>query len=401
MPIKSIDRFLLCTANCLIFLACLHDLLIVKYRPDSHLISRGLGILVLFIYIVLFFLAHLLPRLFSSVFIFTTSFVLSLCLALSTFTLVTNTISSNTHAFLFDFLLLSSIICSFTGNVLRLLDKSTFSFMHSYEAAELLGFTFGLYITAQSASLHYLMLSFFLLIITLRLRAFHSFILLSLNLTYFYYYYTPYSYIGCLCFLVRILGRPIIELYFVSLTSLERWILLLHLSNSSRKSFQRLMILVYCLLPLHCIFIIGKTVRLHDEWFIIVPLFILSVAVWFLFRSLIFSLLWMLSNKLIHCYLTMIQANIDNEKHKVSFIKLMASRGIRYFGLITWPILVCSTLLTFFIGLLHYDTCTPYSLALFLLTIHFECLILALVKQLTSIVGGSCVGYALVAPAFE
>lgn len=75
--------------------------------------------------------------------------------------------------------------------------------------------------------------------------------------------------------------------------------------------------------------------------------------------------------------------------------------GIRYFGLITWPILVCSTILTCFIALLHYDTSTSYSIVLFLLTIHFECLILALVRQLTSIVGGSCVGYALVAPAFE
>jgi hypothetical protein len=180
------------------------------------------------------------------------------------------------------------------------------------------------------------------------------------------------------------------------------------------------MILIYYILPFHCIYVIGQTVRLHDEWFIIVPMFIISVGIWFIFRSLTFSLLWMLSNKLIDCYLTMLQANIDNEKHKISFIKLMASKGkfknfylnkilrilfcnkgIRYFGLITWPILVCSTLLTCFIGLLHYDTCTSYSLVLFLLTIHFECLILALVKQLTSIVGGSCVGYALVAPAFE
>ena len=75
--------------------------------------------------------------------------------------------------------------------------------------------------------------------------------------------------------------------------------------------------------------------------------------------------------------------------------------GIRYFGLITWPILVCSTILTCFIALLHYDTSTSYTIVLFLFTIHFECLILALVRQLTSIVGGSCVGYALVAPAFE
>ncbi|CAF3887569.1 unnamed protein product, partial [Rotaria sp. Silwood1] len=54
---------------------------------------------------------------------------------------------------------------------------------------------------------------------------------------------------------------------------------------------------------------------------------ILSVGIWFLFRLLTCSLLWMLSNKLIDCYLTMIQANNNDEYHKVSFTKLMASRG--------------------------------------------------------------------------
>jgi hypothetical protein len=73
--------------------------------------------------------------------------------------------------------------------------------------------------------------------------------------------------------------------------------------------------------------VIGQTVRLHDEWFIIVPMFMISVGIWIIFRSLTFSLLWMLSNKLIDCYLTMIQANLDQEKHKISFIKLMASKG--------------------------------------------------------------------------
>jgi hypothetical protein len=87
------------------------------------------------------------------------------------------------------------------------------------------------------------------------------------------------------------------------------------------------MIFIYYLLPFHCIYIIGQTVRLHDEWFIIVPLFIISVVIWFIFRSLTFSLLWMLSNKLIDCYLTMLQTNMDNEKYKISFIKLMASKG--------------------------------------------------------------------------
>jgi len=56
-------------------------------------------------------------------------------------------------------------------------------------------------------------------------------------------------------------------------------------------------------------------------------MFLISVGIWFIFRSLTFSLLWMLSNKLIDCYLTMLQANIDNEKQKISFIKLMASKG--------------------------------------------------------------------------
>ncbi|UJR25425.1 hypothetical protein I4U23_006772 [Adineta vaga] len=401
MLIQNFDRLFLCISNCLIFIACLYDFFFVKYQSNHEIISRGLFIFISILYILLFFLTRLLPTLLTNLFIFLTSFFLSLCLSLSIFTFRTSTISSTTNLVLFDLLLILSIICSILSHLIRLFHNTTFYFLHFNELAELIGFSCGLYITSQSIALYYLLLSFFLLIITLRLRAFHSFLLLSFNLIYFYNYYTFYSYIGCLCFLFRMITRPIIELYFIPLTSLERWIFLLHLSSSYRMIFQRFMICIYYLLPFHCIYIIGHTIRLHDEWFIVVPLFFLSSIVWILFRSLTFSLLWMLSKKLIDCYLTMIQTNIDNEKHKISFIKLLASRGIRYFGLITWPILVCSTLLTCFISLLHYDTCTKDSIVLFLLTIHFECLILALVKQLTSIVGGSCIGYALVAPAFE
>jgi hypothetical protein len=256
-----------------------------------------------------------------------TSFFLSLCLSLSTFTLLTKTKSSKNNIILFNFLLILSIICSILSNLIYLINNTTFYFLHYNELFELIGFSLGLYITSQSISLYYLILSFFFLIITLRLRAFHSFILLSFNLIYFYNYYISYSYVACLCFLLRLIIRPIIELYFISLTSLERWILLLHLSNSYRTLFQRFIIFIYYLLPFYCIYIIGQTVRLHDEWFIVVPMFLISVGIWFIFRSLTFSLLWMLSNKLIDCYLTMLQANIDNEKQKISFIKLMASRG--------------------------------------------------------------------------
>lgn len=401
MSKQNLDRLFSCLSNSFVFLACIHDLFIVKYRSDNHFISRWSFVFILIIYVILFSVTRIFPLICSNLFRFLTSFFLSLCLSLSIFTNLTNTISTTTNYFLFHILLILSIICFGISNFLHLIHHSTFRFLHIHELAELLGFSFGLYITAQTQALYYLLFAFFLLVITIRLRAFHSFILLVFNLIYFSNYYTPYSYVACLCYLIRLLGRPIIELYFVSLTSLERWICLLHLSSSSRKIFQRLMICFYYLLPFHSIYIIGQTVRLHDEWFVIVPMFFISVIIWIVFRSLTFSLLWMLSNKLIECYVTMIKANIESEKHKIPFIKLLASKGIRYFGLITWPILVCSTLLTCFISLLHYDTCTSYSIISFLVTIHFECLILALVRQLTSIVGGSCVGYALVAPAFE
>lgn len=327
MSSKHLDRFFLCLSNCLIFFACFHDLFIVKYRSDLHLISRWVFIGILIIYISFFVVTHLVPKFFSNVFLFLTSFLVSFCLSLSTLTLVTNTISSTNNLLIFNFLLVLSIICSFLSNFIRLIHHTTFHFIHYHELAELLGFSAGLYITSQPTALYYLLLSFFLLIITLRLRAFHSFLLLTLNIIYFYQYYNPYSFIGCWTFLIRLIGRPIIEIYFIPLTSLERWIFLLHFTSPYRTVFQRLMIIIHCLLSFYCVYIIGQTVRLHDEWFIIIPLFVLSFGIWILFRSLTFSLLWMLSKKLIDCYMTMIQANIDNEKHQISFIKLMASRG--------------------------------------------------------------------------
>ena len=50
MITKDIDRFLSCISNCLIFVACLHDLFIVKYRSDLHLISRWILLIVLILF---------------------------------------------------------------------------------------------------------------------------------------------------------------------------------------------------------------------------------------------------------------------------------------------------------------------------------------------------------------
>lgn len=327
MSTKSLDRFLLCISNCLILIACLNDLFIVKYYSDTHIVSRWVLLLIFVFYVICFFFTRVLPHLFSNTFVFLTSFLLSLCLSLSTYTLTTHTTVSSTSLVLFNFLLILSTICSCLSNLIFLLHHTTFCFIQNNELAELIGYCFGLYITSQPISLYYLVLSLSILIITLRLRAFHAFILLFFTLSYFYNYYTPYSYMACFCFLARLIVRPIIELYFISLTSLERWILLLHLSNSYRKLFQRSIICIYCSLPFYSIYIIGQTVRFHDEWFVIVPIFMMSVCIWTIFRLLTCSLLWMLSNKLIDCYISMIQANNDDKNHKISFTKIMATRG--------------------------------------------------------------------------
>lgn len=401
MTYRTIDRLLFCLSNSLIYIACLHDLFIVKYRSDNSVLPRSILLVVFSLHLLLFFFIRISPTIFSNLFQWTSSFFLATALSLSILTPLTSPISSTSHFFLFNFLLFFAILSSFLGNAIHLLRPTPFHFLHSHEFAEFLGYALGIGISGQSSALFWFLLSFFLLVLTIRLRAFHSFILLALNLIHFYYYFTPYSYIACLCLLVRLFARPIIELYFVSLTSMERWLLLLQLSKPYRKPFQRFSILIYFLLPLRCISVIGETVRNHDQWFIIIPIFLLCFSLWLLFRSLACSLLWMLSNKLIDCYLTMIQSNLDKDQQQISLIKLMASKGIRYFGLITWPILVCSTFFTLFLGLLHSDTCTQDSLVLLLFTVNFEFLLLALVKQFTSIVGGSCIAYALVAPAFE
>ena len=321
------DRILLCISNGLILIACLNDLFIVKYRSDSHVVPRWTLLIVFATYLCLLFLSRILPQLSSQLCLFATSLLISICLSLSIFTPITNTISTSTNLILFDFLLLISTICSLVATFARSLNQNTFSFVHHNELAELIGLSCGFYITRQSSTLYYLISCLFLIIITLRLRAFHSFILLASNTIYFLSYFTPYSYIACLCVITRLLARPIIEIYFISLTSIERWLILLQLSRSYRKSFQRIMIILYFLLPFRSILNIGQTVRQHDEWFIIIPIFAISFVAWLVFRLLACSLLWMLSNKLIECYLTKLQSTVDNENQSISLVKLMASQG--------------------------------------------------------------------------
>ena len=219
------NRIFFCLANCFVGIACLQDFDVVKS---------------ILIFVFLFeILSRFVSNVFSRIFFFLNSFFLSFCLSLSIFT-------ASSNVFLFDLFLFASIFCSFVGNFLQLFDRSSkFRFVHSNEFAEFIGFALGIFIVKQSISLDFLLVSIFLLVVTLRLRAFHSFILLVFNLFYFYFYFSPSSYVACGTFLVRIFSRSIIELYFVSLTSMERWFILLQLSKSYRRIFQRFFIGLY------------------------------------------------------------------------------------------------------------------------------------------------------------
>lgn len=81
-----------------------------------------------------------------------------------------------------------------------------------------------------------------------------------------------------------------------------------------------------------------------------------------------------------------------------SYQRIMASRGLRHFGLVTQRLICLSLFSTLALLGLGWETRTPYSLALIFTVLPLEAAILSLFWELGERLGGTCTAYGVVSP---
>lgn len=198
------------------------------------------------------------------------------------------------------------------------------------------------------------------------------------------------NYYGLACFVARHSFEPFIDLYFSGLSTLQRWQPFFSLSRLSRYSF----VLLVFAFNIATGAVIGKLSANHKEWYVVVPLTVVFACIWLCFHLMYFITCWKLMSRISECNLT--YHSLTDERKNMG--RIMASKGVRHFSLISQRLICITLLTTIILGALSWETRTSYSLSMVLLVLPVECLTLSLFWYLGDYLGGTATGYAVIAP---
>lgn len=198
------------------------------------------------------------------------------------------------------------------------------------------------------------------------------------------------NYFGLACFVARHSFEPFIDLYFSGLSTLQRWQPFFSLSRFLRYSF----VFLEFAFNIATGAVIGKLSANHKEWFVVVPLTVIFACIWLSFHLMYFITCWRLMSRITECNLT--YHSLTDERKNMG--RIMASKGVRHFSLISQRLICITMLTTFILGALGWETGKSYSLGMLLLILPIECLTLSLFWYLGDNLGGTATGYAVIAP---
>ncbi|GFN93438.1 transmembrane protein 168 [Plakobranchus ocellatus] len=188
------------------------------------------------------------------------------------------------------------------------------------------------------------------------------------------------------CFVGRHAFQSVVDFEFSGLSMIDRW----RSFFDKSRLFRYLCVLMTFCLEIVFLIVVGHRTSKHKEWYIVFVMFIVVAVFWLMFHLMVFLTLWKFMGKITEC-----NASANEE---LSFNRIMAAKGLRHFGLVTQRIMLFSLLLTLGVFILGFETRTSYSLALTFLVLPIEAATLSLFWELGDNIGGTCTGYAVIAP---
>ncbi|XP_077329607.1 transmembrane protein 168 [Lithobates pipiens] len=264
------------------------------------------------------------------------------------------------------------------------------------EFLELTGFAVASTIMLVQKSLCIILLitAFALIVIDLRMKSF----LAILNLVIFSVV-TPVLFFPSLkipvnpfalsCFFCCIISEPFLDVYFSGLSVTERWKPYLYRSRICR----RFSVMSIGLIEL--IFFILAAFKLQDLhlWYFVIPGFSIFGIFWLICHIIFLITLWGFHTKLNDCHKVYYSHRTDN-----SLDRVMASKGMRHFCLISERLVFFSLLSTTVLGAVSWQPSNGTFMSLFLIVLPLESMAHGLFHELGSCLGGTSVGYAVVIP---
>lgn len=193
------------------------------------------------------------------------------------------------------------------------------------------------------------------------------------------------------CFVGRIAFKSIVDWYFIGLTSLQRWNRFLVFRGVVRR------LATFGIFVAELSFIVVHSTRIpgHKEWYIVVPIYALLAVVWFGIHAVLLVICWTFSNKITECLNDLRELPDENQNLQ----RIMASRGMRCFSIISHRIAIVSFITTNLIGIVAWTTKNALSVGTWFLVLPLEILCLSLFYNVGAMVSGTCVGFVIVTPA--
>uniref|UniRef100_W5K2Z6 Transmembrane protein 168 n=1 Tax=Astyanax mexicanus TaxID=7994 RepID=W5K2Z6_ASTMX len=269
--------------------------------------------------------------------------------------------------------------------------------LKSAEALELTGFAVAstTQVARDSLSLAVLALAVATLVADLRMKSFlalPNLICFSVVAALFFFKSlgvstNPYA---LACFLSRLVCEPLLDIYFSGLSVTERWAHFLRRGGLWRR------LTLLPLLIIEVAFLVLSALKMGnlDKWYIDIPSFSVSGVFWIICHMVFLVTLWGFHSKLSDCQ----RACVVQRAEPGKLDRVMASRGMRHFCLISKRLVLFSLVSTVLLGALSWQPSNSLFISVFLLVLPLESLAYGLFLELGNSLGGTSVGYAVVIP---
>ncbi|XP_026875571.2 transmembrane protein 168-A [Electrophorus electricus] len=192
------------------------------------------------------------------------------------------------------------------------------------------------------------------------------------------------------CYLGRLICEPLLDVYFSGLSVTERWMPFLLTGRLWRR---------LSLLPLavaEMTFFVLCALKLSDLqfWYLVIPGFCVFGLFWILCHMVLLITVWGFHTKLSECQ--KVRAAQRSDVRTID--RVMASRGMRHFCLISERLVFFSLVSTAILGAVSWQLSNALFMSMFLMVLSLESLAHGLFHELGNCLGGTSVGYAVIVP---
>ncbi|XP_030632771.1 transmembrane protein 168-A [Chanos chanos] len=192
------------------------------------------------------------------------------------------------------------------------------------------------------------------------------------------------------CYLGRLICEPLLDVFFSGLSVTERWLPFL----TAGRLWRRFSLLPLCVVELG--FFVRCALKLRDLnfWYLVIPGFCVFWLFWLLCHVVFLVTLWGFHSKLSECQ----RAQAAQRINKQGLERVMTSRGMRHFCLISQRLVFFSLMSTAILAAVSWQGSDGIFMSVFLLVLPMESLAHGLFRDLGNCLGGTSVGYAVVIP---